>query len=310
MGAGAWAAQLTALFVLASILQPVDGPICAHLDEKDGRVWLQLEWRALERALMETGDARRIAVTDVVAFRTRRRALIPGAAERENILEMNEALAEYTGVVLGNRFPAERRAAAIGRLRGAPDKQSFVRSFAYASGPAYGLLLDEAQKPWRRSLTEQSDLGALVAAAYRVRPEDADTALTSYDGTWLVAAESTRAAVLESEKAALRKRFLEGPVVTLLPADNLGIGFDPNGLVPLSAEATYYRTLRVTDTWGVLDVTNGAVVVRERGAILRVIIAAATALKNDDWTLQLAPGFALVNGTVVRSALRVPDAAR
>lgn len=285
-------------------LAPKDGAICGHLDGKDGRIWLQLEWRALERALGETGEPRRVAVTDAIAFRSKRRALISGAAERENQLEMNEALAEYTGVVLGNRVPADRRAAAIARLRMAPTKQSFVRSFAYATGPSYGLLLDESQKPWRKTLTGQSDLGALLTAAYRVKAEDAEVAMASYDGDWLVAAETTRSAVLESEKAKLRQRFLEGPVVTLLPAEKFSMGFDPNGLVPLNEDATFYRTLRVSDAWGVLDVSNGAVVVRQQAKILRVVVAAAATLKNDDWNLQLAPGYAVVKGQVVKMSGR------
>src|SRR3954468_12580230 len=80
--------------VQAKLGFPSTGPSNAHLDSVDGRYWLQLEWRALAKALR--GD--RQAVRDALAFRAKRRALIAAAANDERELEMHEGLAEYTGV--------------------------------------------------------------------------------------------------------------------------------------------------------------------------------------------------------------------
>ena len=85
-------------------------------------------------------------------FRQERRRLFPKAAAAENALELNEGLAEYTGARLGLRLPEQRLAYATYALARQLDAPSFVRSFAYASGPAYGLLLDEALPDWRRGL--------------------------------------------------------------------------------------------------------------------------------------------------------------
>lgn len=71
-----------------------------HLDTRDGRFWLQLEWRALAAALQATGAARTDAERDAVLFRTRRREIFPDAGRKECDLELNEGLAEYTGVKL------------------------------------------------------------------------------------------------------------------------------------------------------------------------------------------------------------------
>src|SRR4051794_20900644 len=51
-----------------------------HLDTLEGRVWMQLEWRALRRALESNGSDRAEAVADALAFRRERRRLFPGAA--------------------------------------------------------------------------------------------------------------------------------------------------------------------------------------------------------------------------------------
>src|SRR5512143_3020150 len=48
-----------------------------HLDAADGRYWLRLEWRALARALRESGEQRNLAVRDALAFRQARRLLYP-----------------------------------------------------------------------------------------------------------------------------------------------------------------------------------------------------------------------------------------
>jgi len=69
----------------------------AHLATLAGRYHLLLELRALARALRATGDGeRRAAIADALAFRA-----VRDAAATEDVLEMNEGLAEYTGDVLG-----------------------------------------------------------------------------------------------------------------------------------------------------------------------------------------------------------------
>jgi len=47
-----------------------------HLDTLEGRVWIQLEWRALRRAVESSGSDRAEAIADALAFRRERRRLI------------------------------------------------------------------------------------------------------------------------------------------------------------------------------------------------------------------------------------------
>src|SRR5262249_39825021 len=47
---------------------PSDG-FNEHLDTLEGRVWMQLEWRALRRALASSGNDRIEAIADALAFR-------------------------------------------------------------------------------------------------------------------------------------------------------------------------------------------------------------------------------------------------
>src|SRR5262249_58354291 len=54
-----------------------------HLDTLEGRVWMQLEWRALRRAVESSENDRAVASADARAFRRERRRLFPRAAVNE-----------------------------------------------------------------------------------------------------------------------------------------------------------------------------------------------------------------------------------
>lgn len=92
-----------------------------HLDALDGRYWLQLEWRALARALSASGVQRNAAVRDALAFRQARRRIYPAGAENERGLEINEGVASYAGTVLAASSRADATASALAGLTGAAD---------------------------------------------------------------------------------------------------------------------------------------------------------------------------------------------
>ena len=89
------------------------------------------------------------AIRDALAFAAKRHELFAGSQKTERALMLNEGLAEYTGVSIAAPDVASARWRAITRLA-APEGETFVRSFAYASGPAYGLLLDVRLPGWRK----------------------------------------------------------------------------------------------------------------------------------------------------------------
>src|SRR5438105_4042021 len=154
-----------------------------HLDTLEGRVWMQLEWRALRRAIESSGSDRAEAIADALAFRSERRRRFPGAADNERREEIREGLASYTGVAAWANSPADAHRAAASELAGGEAQPSFVGNFEAASGPAYGVLLDELLPGWRRQLRGTSDLGELLASATNKPPmTDVAVAAARYDG--------------------------------------------------------------------------------------------------------------------------------
>ncbi|HXG68697.1 MAG TPA: hypothetical protein VNO70_26610 [Blastocatellia bacterium] len=279
---------------------PGSMPANHHLDSRDGRIWLQLEWRALATALSHRGPRRLQAVQDALAFRAYRRKLFPQAAAEERALEMSEGLAEYTGVKLSGR--PDRAAHAASLLREAEKRESFVRSFAYASGPAYGILLDEAGAKWRSGLKPDSDLGNLLRESLAVKlPEDieeeAAKAARSYDGDALRAAESEREEKRRQLIAAYRSRLVEGPVLAI-PLQQMSMQFNPGNLQPLDSLGTVYPDIRIVDLWGILTVTKGALM---SPTFTKIQVPApanpgARPVEGDGWKLELNAGWMIAPG--------------
>ena len=282
---------------------PGANPSNGHLDTRDARVWLQLEWRALANALMERGVNRKIAITDALAFREYRHQMFPNAAKDERALEINEGLAEYTGLKMSSSSNAEFALRAGCALRQARNKPTFVRSFAYLSGPAYGALLDDAPGEWRKKVSDSGDLAGLLRSAYLIKLPQVSRSLVldraaRYSGEALIASETARDNTRQELLKKYRARFLEQPVLTLPLSENVQYSFNPNNLVPLDENSTVYPTTRVTDEWGVLEVSDGALMIREGGRASRVLIAkpdnlTARPVTGAGWTLQLNEGWEL-----------------
>ena len=271
-----------------------------HLAFGEGRILLRLEWRALAEALMRAGAERRQAIADALMFRAQRHAQFAGAAVEEQQLELNEGIAEYTGFRLSGLPQDVLLDRAAVQLNSYEQMDNFARSFAYASGPAYGLLLDAAAPQWRAQLTSSSDLGQLLRDAYRIRPTDAarmESRIAFYEAERMVREERARIAERIAAQERLRARLVDGPTLTLPVRSEFNYGFDPNAAIPLEGLGTAYLNLRVSDEWGTLVVEGGGALLlrNEQGHVTGVVVsaplAAADPAKGDGWTLTLRDGW-------------------
>ncbi|MCP3905593.1 MAG: hypothetical protein GY715_18355, partial [Planctomycetes bacterium] len=230
-----------------------------HLDTAEGRIWIRLEWRALAEAFEEIEPLASEALKDALVFRAHRRKLFGGkAAAEERSLELSEGLAEYTGLRLSGADAETQRRRALAGLQSYAGMGSLVRSFAYASGPPYGLLLDEAEPGWRDRLGKGTDYVRILRRAIRFKlPRKlAESALERaglYDYEVLLAEEQERAAKRDARVAEYRRRFVDGPVLTVLLTGEINYQFQPYDVHALDGIGTVYGTLRATGPWGVIE---------------------------------------------------------
>ncbi|HEV7671186.1 MAG TPA: hypothetical protein VGS22_21935 [Thermoanaerobaculia bacterium] len=238
-----------------------------HLDELEGRYWFLLELRALAAALRSEDP--HAAIADALAFRAHRQATFDGAAALERALENNEGLAEYTGYALRGTADAETRLAAAQRLDDVDRDHSFVRGFAYLTGPAYGLLLDEKSAGWQRSFSATSDLPAMLGAAVGVSAagDAAASRARVYDDGTLRAAEEGRAARQAALLTGYRARLVDGPVLAI-SLDGANYGFDPDTVVALGDAGVVYPELEVSGPWGTLHTAEGVLLDSAHGRLI------------------------------------------
>jgi len=274
-----------------------DDTPCLHLDTAEGRLWLQLEWRALAAALIETGPAQIAAIRDALAFRAWRQSRFANARNAEAGQEIAEGVPEYTGVMTGEPDVQAARWRAVARLARPDTTISFVRSFAYTSGPGYGLLLDERLPGWRSRLNAQSDLGALLGSTLTDHAKvSARERASLYGASEIRTMEADRAAKGEAEKARYRALLVTGPTLTTPSPGNFS--FNPSTLISLGDGYTVYPTFHAVARWGTLDVKDG---VRVPTDFSSTTLAApkdtkGPHLEGPGWTIDLAPGWSVIEG--------------
>ena len=268
----------------------------AHLDTVEGRIWLRLEWRALSRALDQSGEGRKRAVSDAVAFRSARRSQFANAAENERVEEIREGLAQYTGIVATADSRADAVASTIEHLASAERQETFLQQ-SYVTGTAYGILLDDASADWRRSVRSDSDLGQMLMAALDVTPvANALEASARYGGIEIRAAEQAREQRRKALVRELQKRFVDGPVL-LVPSGGSGT-FNAQGATPIPGAGTVYvLPYRQSGAWGTLEAMNGVLInddgTRRLPGPVRIDGATVT---GDGWKVTVAPGWRVGSG--------------
>lgn len=268
--------------------QPSD---CTHLESERGRYLLRLELRALAAAMRSRSSARRHAAEDALQFRAARLAEFPTAGAQEAALDRNEGLAAYTGVKLGAVEPDFFAARTLDQY---DTHEAFARAYAYASGPAYGLLLDNYSEGWRTTIGPFAPADVL-AGALRVQgappPRDLRRLAERYGGPSIATEERGRAEARQLRIADLRQRFSSGPRLEL-PLTQTHYEFDPNRVTPIEGLGSVYARLRLQDVWGELVATDGALI---DPGFTRLTTAAPgpDGRAGPGWTLRLNPGYSI-----------------
>jgi len=271
---------------------PAAASDCAHLETVRARYLLRLEMRALAAAMRSSGRAQRELAVEALGFRAARLAEFPQAAAQEAALDRNEGLAAYTGVRLGADNPSIFAARTLDQYDA---HEAFSRAYAYATGPAYGLLLDEYANGWRARIGPYSPPD-MLAAELRAQAAPAGRALNRsaerYGGLALLAQETERAAIRAARVAELQNLYGAGPRLEL-PLAQMQFEFDPNQVTPVDGLGSFYGRLTLRDRWGEIVATEGAVI-DQSFTRLTAARPAPGGLAGPGWQLRLNPGYALL----------------
>lgn len=272
-------------------------PVPPHLQERTGRLWLRLEIRALAEALRSSGDAALRAARDAALFRRARYDAHPGADTLEADLEIHEGLAAYTGSRVARDALDVGDARVAQEVAGQDDRDSYGRSFAYATGPALGILLDRWAPGWRDEVGRDAPLHVLFERAVSPSPGDATDRAGRYGYEEVATEEEARERRMVARLDTLRRRFVEPPVLRIRSEDTRG-SFDPTATVTLGEHGTVYLRASFQGAWGVLEAGESGVLVAPDWATLSVpgpVRDADGGWAGPGWTLELSDGWTMEN---------------
>jgi len=274
----------------------------SHMDEKTARLYIKLEWKALERAIRTLGETRQQAIRDALVFRTARREMYPSFKEDENKFEFHEGLTTFTYSFLGSDDHNSYTKHILENLHRLYAVRSYARSFGFTSGSLYAYLLNEEGFDFKTIKDPMADLGELTREAYvislpEISRDIAGSLAFNYDLDVIQVEEK------ESEEATrdrLRKRivqYTEKPVV-FLELESPNFSFEPEDIDPVDSLGVIYQSLRVSDNWGKLSIDEGGCLVSNNLKFMRVPAREIKTDKNhisgDGWQLILDSNWEMV----------------
>ena len=264
-------------------------------DDKEARLWIKLEWRALKKAVSSGGEERQLAVRDALIFRGSNRELYPKNTDEENRFENYEGLATFTYLQLLAESPEEFKTRLLEYLDRIYSFQSYSRSYGSIHGALYAFLLYKKGFDFTTIHTLNVDLGSLVKDHYNIQlpvicRDVAGSIALNYNIDEIYREEETR---LQDIRERLNKQvslFAEKPVV-FFELMSPYFDFEPEDVHSLDTLGTLYSKMRVSDNWGKLTVDKGGCLVSNSYKYLRISAKGFKANKNhidgDGWQLIL-----------------------
>ena len=241
---------------------PSCGSSNQHLDETEGELLLKLELGILKDLLQNDSKGQTEGLRDAMTVRKYRQTMFPNG--NENQFECHEGMAEYTAfklLPLDNDNEAIRKGLVAAAITKGMDGSGFGNSFAYLTGPAYGLLIDEMIPDWRNSIrsgkTIPDVISTEVAIPDTVENAEIERISASYNLTEYLNKERSRREARDKEDAELRDRFSESKWL-VIPNDNINFGFNPSErLVAYDTIGVICNTMQLRGSFGTLEVGNG-----------------------------------------------------
>ena len=244
------------------------------MDEKNARLWIKLEWKALRKAINTEGAEKQVAIRDALIFRGSNRESYPKYALDQTRFENYEGLATFTYMLLYTTSAEEYKSRLFEYLDRIYSFVSYSRSYGFIHGALYATLLHQQGFDFSKLNTGDADLGTLVKELYQIQlPEVcrdvAGSIALNYDLDEIVEEETQRDVRIRERIQRETGTFTERPVV-LIELESPSFDFEPEDVHPVDTLGTIYTRIRVSDNWGKLTVDKGGCLVSNNLRYLRI----------------------------------------
>ncbi|MDR2908182.1 MAG: hypothetical protein LBU91_09380 [Bacteroidales bacterium] len=261
-----------------------------YMDEIQGRTLLQMEMKALQQALYGNLES----LYDALYIRTYRQSLYPD--NNEDLYELNEGLAEYTGMKLSTDSILSY---AKNRLN-YNINSGYANAFGYATGTAYATLLDGLYPQWK----QDKDLNkGMIFLLKKSNPKYVVTVDSLHLNKLFDKYGYSK--ILSTEKEALKSfgdvaafEALLKPETPKLSVINNGINFmyNPNDRVIALNNAVLLRNITIKGEWGEIKTKNIIRLNNWSAFYLHPPTETnAGIIKGDGYEIQLNKGWKVVN---------------
>jgi hypothetical protein len=278
------------------------GYMTINMDEKNARVWIKLEWKALRKALNSQGEEQELAIRDALVFRGANHEFYQKYIKDEIKFENYEGLATFTYTLLSTNTPEEFSQRLMENLDRIYSMQSYSRSYGSIHGALYATLLYRKGFDFTTLRSEDVDLGELVRKAYNIQlpavcRDVAGSLALNYDLETIRTEEAKRESDIGERIHRMTSTFTEKPVV-FLELESPYFDFELEDIHAMDTLGTLYSKLRVSDNWGKLTVEKGGCLVSNNFKFLRITAKGYKADKNkfegEGWVLLLNNDWELV----------------
>ena len=273
-----------------------------NMDEKEARLWIKLEWKALRKAINTEGEESMLALRDALIFRGSNRELYHKYATEANRFETYEGLAAFTFTKLCTRSPEEFRTRLFEMLDRVYSMESYARSYGGIHGALYTTLLYNKGYDISQIKTDDFDLGNAVRELYNVElpvicRDVGGSLAVNYNLDEIKKEELKRDERIKESINNQANIFIQKPVV-FLELESPYFDFEPEEIHALDSLGTLYNSIRVSDNWGKLTVDKGGCLVANNLKFLRITAKSFKADKNhvsgDGWHLILNNDWELI----------------
>jgi hypothetical protein len=273
-----------------------------NMDEKNARLWVKLEWKALRKALTSEGAEQEVAIRDALIFKGSNRELYSKFAEDETKFENYEGLATFTSILLATKTQEENKIRTLEFLDRIYRMQSYARSYGFISGALYANLLYQKGFDFSLIRSEHADLGKMVKELYNIQlPEVcrdvAGSLAVNYEIDKIYEEEATREAEIKERIHRQISTFTEKPVV-YLELESPYFDFEPEDIHSMDTLGTLFTRIRISDNWGKLTVDKGGCLISGNLKILRITAKGFKEDKSrfggDGWQLILDSDWELI----------------
>lgn len=272
------------------------------MDEKNARLWLKLEWKALHKAINTEGPGKKLAIRDALIFRGSNHESYQNYIGDEIRFENYEGLATFTNILLSTDSQEEFKTRLFETFDMIYSFQSYARSYGFIHGALYATLMYQMGFDFSTIHSENVDLASIVKELYDIQcPEVsrdvAGSIALNYDLETIVAEEAERDREISERIQRRIAKFVEKPVV-LLELESPYFDYELEDIRSLDTLGTIYNKMRVSDNWGKLTVDKGGCLLSNNLRYLRITAKGLSEDRNriegEGWLLILNNNWKIV----------------